>query len=94
MQTKVLNYRVIIEPDERTGTNEPCYFAYCPTLDIADEGETIEQALTSIKEAIECRIETLMEEGESIPAPDEIGETIVVSSAQVNIPKDYPVAFV
>lgn len=93
VKAKVLNYRVLIEPDERTGTNEPCFTAYCPTLDIADEGDTIEEALVSIKEGIECRIEALMKQGEPVPPGDEIGETVVVTSAKVSVPKNYPIAF-
>lgn len=65
--TKVLNYRVIVEPDERTGTGEPCFFSYCPKLDIADEGDTIEQALANIKEAIELYVETMIADGAELP---------------------------
>lgn len=49
MQTKVLNYRIIIEPDQETGTNKPGFTAYCPTLGIADDGDTVEEALKNIK---------------------------------------------
>ncbi|MBM4401935.1 MAG: type II toxin-antitoxin system HicB family antitoxin [Candidatus Cloacimonetes bacterium] len=54
MEKIVGSFRVIIEPDERVGTNEPCYSAHCPTLGIADDGDTIEEALASIKEGIKC----------------------------------------
>lgn len=60
MQTKVLNYRVIVEPDTYTGSKKRCYLAYVPTLDVADNGESIEEALEHIEEAIRCRIEALV----------------------------------
>ena len=59
MEKIVGSFRVIIEPDERVGTNESCYTAYCPTLGIADDGDTIEEALASIKEGIKCYIGAL-----------------------------------
>lgn len=52
MNTKILNYRVVVEPDERTGSNKPCFVAYCPTLGVADDGDTIDEALGNIREAI------------------------------------------
>lgn len=91
IKTKVLNYRVIIEPDERTGTNEPGFSAYCPTLDVADGGDTIEEALKNIKEGMECRIEALIKDNEPVPEEDDVAHTIVLST-QVEVPKDYPFA--
>lgn len=93
MQTNVLNYRIIIEPDTYSGTGKLCYLAYAPTLDVADNGKTIEEALQNIQEAIQCRIEALMADGESVPKQDNMAETIVVTSARVAIPKNYPLAF-
>jgi antitoxin HicB len=66
-QTKVLDYRVIVEPDERTGSNLACFLVYCPTLDITSEGDTVEEALANIKEAIELYVETLVASGEDVP---------------------------
>ena len=42
MQTKVLNYRIIITPDKQTGTSKPGYTALCPSLGVADDGDTID----------------------------------------------------
>jgi len=53
METKILNYRIIIEPDKRTGSNTSCYSALCPILGIADSGDTIEEAIENIKKRIE-----------------------------------------
>ena len=86
MEKTILNYRVIIEPDERTGTNEPCFTAYCPKLGIADDGNTIEEALASIKEGIHCYLEALIKDGEEIPSPDNIEEGLVTST-KISLPK-------
>lgn len=52
MQTKVLNYRVIIEP-ENYSDGSKVYNAYCPTLSVADYGDSVEEALNSLKDGIE-----------------------------------------
>jgi len=91
METTILNYRIIVEPDVRVGTEEHGFSAHCPTLDIADGGDTVEEALSSIQEGIECRIEALMAEGLPIPKPDNV-DTTVVATSKVKIPKDYPLA--
>lgn len=70
MKTTILNYRIIVEPDEQTGTGKPGYTAFCPTLGVADDGDTIEEALTRIKSLIKFHLECLAEEGKPIPAPD------------------------
>jgi len=90
MEKKILNYRVIIEPDERTGTSKQCYTAYCPTLSIATDGDTIEEALKNIHEAILLRIDVLNEDNEIIPV-DNIDQEIVVHT-QVSAPKGIKIA--
>jgi len=77
MEKFVLNYRVIVEPDTRVGTNEKCFTAYCPTLGIADDGDTIDEALESIKEGIQCFVEALVKDGEDVPNPDNLNEGVV-----------------
>lgn len=93
METKILNYRIIIEPDILTGSGKPCFLAYAPTLDVADNGSTIEKALENIHEAIECHIAALIADGESVPPQDVLGDTVVVTATSVEVPKQYPVAF-
>lgn len=93
METKVLNYRIIVEPDVLTGSDKPCFLAYAPTLDVADNGITIEDALKNIQEAIECRIAALIADGAPVPPEDTLGATVVVTATSVEIPKRYPVAF-
>ena len=82
MQAQVLNYRIIIEP-EKMG-KKTVYNAFCPTLGVADYGDTIDEALKSIKEGIELATECLAEEGREIPV-DNIKEQ-VVTTAQVKAP--------
>lgn len=93
MEQTILNYRVIIEPDKRTGTNKPCFVAFCPTLGLADDGDTIEEALASIKEGIQCYLEALVKDGQEIPQADNIEEGFV-TSAKASLPKDIKIASV
>lgn len=88
MQTQVLNYRIIIEP-EKMG-RKTVYNAYCPTLGVADYGDSVEEVLKSIKDGIELAIECLVEEGKDIPA-DKI-ENQVITSTQVKAPQGAVIA--
>ena len=90
VKTKVLNYRVIIEPDERTGTNEPGFSAYCPTLGLADGGDTIEETIDNMKSLIKFHVECLVKDGEEIPIDKD--EEIIVTT-KVEIKSDYPFVF-
>ncbi len=83
METKVLNYRIIIEP-EKYEDGSTVYTAYCPTLGISDYGDTVEEVLESIKEGIELAVEVLMEEGKEVPF-DRVTEQIITST-KVNVP--------
>jgi predicted RNase H-like HicB family nuclease len=83
MQTHILNYRIIIEPDTETGTEKPGYTATCPTLGIAADGDTIENALANIKSLVRFHLKCLKEEGEEIPEPDRV-EDLVTNMQKVN----------
>lgn len=90
MNTNVLNYAVVIEPDTQTGSDKPGYSAFCPVLGIADDGDTIDEALANIKKTIVFHLECLKEEGQEIPSSSPAG-TIVTSvqiafSADLNFP--------
>lgn len=52
------------EPDE-TG-----YWAECPGLGVVSQGETIEETITNLREAIELWLEVAIEDGLPIPAKD------------------------
>jgi len=66
-------FRVILEPNELGG-----YTATVPLLPgCISEGDTKEEALANIKEAIELYIESLKADGEPIPGEEEVEETLV-----------------
>lgn len=77
MQTKVLNYRIIIEP-EKMG-KKVVYNAYCPTLGLADWGNSIEEAIKHIQSLIKFHIKCLLEEKQEVPV-DNLDKEIVVST--------------
>lgn len=82
MQTQVLSYRIIIEPEKQG--KKTVYNAYCPTLRVADYGDSIDEVLKSIKDGVELALECLVEEGKEIPvdSPDQQ----VVTTTQVKVP--------
>lgn len=89
MQKQILNYRIIIEP-EKMG-KKTVYNAYCPTLGVADYGDSIDEVLKSIKDGIELAIEYLKDKGEEIPVDNTKGQTI--TTTEVEIPEGAKVAF-
>ena len=54
--------------------DETGYWAECPSLGVVSQGETIEETLSMIKEAIELWMEVTLENGGIIPEED--GEAI------------------
>ncbi len=72
---KVLYYKVILEPAEEGG-----YTVYAPSLPgCISQGDTYEEALENIKEAIEGWIEVSQEFGDKIPPSDVIIDTVQIS---------------
>ena len=70
-----LDFKVFLEPDEDGG-----YVVVCPSLPgCYSQGETVEEALANIREAIELCLEDLQERGEPVPDPSNvlIGSVIV-----------------
>lgn len=60
---KTYDFKVILEPDESGG-----YVISCPSLPgCYSQGETLEQALENIKEAIALCLEDMESQGEEIP---------------------------
>ena len=84
MKTKVLDYRIIVTPDQQTGTEKFGYTAFCPTLGVADDGDTIEQALKNIKGAIQAYIDSLIEDKQ--PVPIDQPHQDIVTTTQIVIP--------
>jgi antitoxin HicB len=66
-------FRVILEPNESGG-----YTVTVPLLPgCVSEGDSREEALANIKEAIELYIESLEADGEPIPDEEAVEETVV-----------------
>ena len=62
---RIYRFSVIIEKD-RDG-----YFAFCPELQgCYTQGNTYEETLESIKDAIHLHVEDRLESGEEIPQPE------------------------
>ena len=76
MEKHILNYRVIIEP-EKMG-KKTVYNAYCPTLGVADYGDSVEEVLRSIKDGISLAIESLLEEKKEVPK-DNVSEQLITT---------------
>jgi predicted RNase H-like HicB family nuclease len=67
------SFKVVLEPNESGG-----YTVYVPLLPgCISEGDTREEALANIKEAIELYIESLEADGEPIPSEESIEEAVV-----------------
>lgn len=65
--------KVMLEPNENGG-----YTVYVPILPgCISEGDTREEALTNIREAIECYCESLEADGEPIPSEKGVEEALV-----------------
>ena len=63
------------------------YVSWCQDLDIASQGETIEEAIENLKEAIELYLE---DEDAQIPATGQIFTTTLEVSS--NVKTSYPVS--
>jgi predicted RNase H-like HicB family nuclease len=75
---KVYDFKVLIEPDEEVGG----YVVSCPTLPgCYTQGDTIEEALQNIREAILLCLEDMLAENQPIPDTSKI----LISSVAVAI---------
>ncbi len=70
-------YTVILEPEEGGG-----YHAFCPALrGCHSQGETVEEALANIREAVKLYVESLVAHGELPPrTPD-----VIVAATEVDV---------
>lgn len=65
---RVLNFPVILEPDETGG-----FVVTCPLIPgCFSQGETVEEALANIREAIELCLEEMAMRGEKIHDPSKV----------------------
>lgn len=75
-------YTVIFAPDLEEGG----YVATVPTLGIATQGESLEEARRMVEEAIVGYLEGLQEEGQPIPEePDTLGQHIRTERVAVKV---------
>lgn len=88
MESRILNYRIIVKPHKEGKKN--IYLAECPTLGVYDWGQTIEEVLKNIQEALECHVEALMQEKEEIPI--DYPEKELVTETQITIPSHVSIA--
>ncbi len=66
-----MKYTVIVEKGRESG-----YVAYAPALKgCVSQGETKEEALKNVREAMEAYVEALLEDG--LPVPTEVGKDII-----------------
>lgn len=71
----IMKFAVIIEE----GNNN--FSAYVPDLPgCVSTGKTVEETKKNIREAIEFHIKGMKEDGETIPVPVSIGETVEVAA--------------
>ena len=72
---KTVDYKVLLEPALEGG-----YVVYCPSLPgCYSQGDTIEEALSNIKEAIQLCLDDMRVAGEELPDPSDslIGSIVV-----------------
>ncbi len=75
---RIYDFKVLLEPDEAGG-----YVAVCPALSgCYSQGETVAEAMSNIKEAIELCIEEMRARGEAIPDPSGVLVGSVVVTAE------------
>ena len=71
-----MQYTVILHPDETGG-----YWVEVPALPgCASQGETVEEALDNVKDAIELYVDVLREDGAPIPKDEEVVFTVTVAA--------------
>lgn len=51
------------------------YSSWCPELDVASQGDTVEEARRNLREAVELHVEVMIQEGELNVLLDKIGLT-------------------
>ena len=92
METKVLNYRIIVTSEYFKG--KTVYNAFCSALGVADWGKTVEEALKNIKCAMECHIEALVKNHESLPHPETKDTIVTTTSVAISVPHGLHPSFV
>ncbi|MEK6960553.1 MAG: type II toxin-antitoxin system HicB family antitoxin [Nanoarchaeota archaeon] len=63
------------------------YWAWCPELDVSSEGKTTEDARDNLREAVQCHIETMIEQGDMELLLEKLGLTRGELDKDVVIPR-------
>jgi antitoxin HicB len=72
-----MKFTVVLQPEEEGG-----FSVSCPALPgVVSQGETFEESLTNIREAIELMIEAL--EGEGVSVPEDTPEAVALELEQI-----------
>jgi len=72
---KTMDFKVVLEPDPEGG-----YVVTCPTLPgCYSQGDTLDEAFSNIREAIELCLEDMEAHGEPLPDPSKtlVGSVLV-----------------
>ncbi|HVA32796.1 MAG TPA: type II toxin-antitoxin system HicB family antitoxin [Candidatus Baltobacteraceae bacterium] len=73
-------FTIVLEPDAKTGV----FTALVPAIPgVVSEGDTVEEAMANVREAIELTLEDLTAHGEPLPDSD---VDAVVQQVRVSIP--------
>ncbi len=67
--TKELILNVVVRKEQGR------YSSWCPELDVASQGDTIEEARQNLQEAVELHVETMVENGELNELIERLGLT-------------------
>ena len=81
MDTKVLNYRIIVEKEKQN--KGYIYVAHAPSLGISDFGKTIDEAVKNMEKALKIYIDTLIDLKKPVPTPDT--EDYFVTTSKIKI---------
>ena len=76
------------------------YASWCPELDVASSGATVEEAAANLRDAVRCFLDTYIELGElsrmvkerglKLTRNDEIPRPVFLSGDRIGIPSDPP----
>src|SRR3989344_7552817 len=69
------------------------YSSWCPELDVASQGDTIEKAKVNLKEAVECHVETMLEQGDLAQLLDTLGITKEQFKKKFIVPESFSGTF-
>ena len=74
------------------------YASWCPELDVASSGATVEEATANLKEAVTCYVDTYVELGEMsrvlkerglrLTKSDETSQPVFLSGTRIAVPSD------